>query len=66
MYERELRETKPDKRDLVYDIKDLYAFLDQLADISALVYDAKVKAYVPCSREWVKRKCFQHLYRLSR
>jgi Enhancer of rudimentary len=37
MYERELKERHPEKRDLIYDVKDLFVFLDDMADISALV-----------------------------
>ena len=38
MYERELKERQPDKRELVYDIRELHAYLDHMADIVALVY----------------------------
>ena len=44
MYERELKEQRPEKRDLIYDVKDLFAYLDQLADITALVYAATLCA----------------------
>ena len=42
MYERELKEQRPEKRDLIYDVKELFAYLDQMADISALVYAARL------------------------
>ena len=37
MYERDLRETQPERRELIYDIRDLHEFIDRIADISALV-----------------------------
>jgi hypothetical protein len=38
MFERELKERYPDKRELIYDVKELHAYIDEHADINALVY----------------------------
>jgi hypothetical protein len=46
MFERELKELNPDKRDLMYDIKDLHAYIDRMADITALVYASSTVALV--------------------
>lgn len=32
---------------------------------SALVFEPKVQAYVPCGKEWIKKKAFTHLRRLA-
>lgn len=37
MYELHLKECSPSKRDLVYDAKELFAFIDQMPELSALV-----------------------------
>eukprot|EP00892_Ulva_mutabilis_P007835 jgi/Ulvmu1/5423/UM022_0218.1 len=65
VFERDLKERHSEKKELSYDIKELHTFIDRLADISALVYDPKTKSYIPCNRDWIKKKCFQHLYKLS-
>jgi Enhancer of rudimentary len=30
-------------------------------NVSALVFDSSIKAYVPCNRDWIKKKTFHHL-----
>jgi hypothetical protein len=40
MFERELKERYPDKRELIYDVKELHAYIDEMSDINALVYAA--------------------------
>ena len=37
LYEKELRALNPNQQNITYDIADLYAYVDQLADISCLV-----------------------------
>ncbi|CAL5206299.1 unnamed protein product [Lathyrus oleraceus] len=65
MYERKLKELNPAVRNLSYDITDLYNFIDGLADMSALVYDSSILAYLPYDREWIKQQTFQHLKKLA-
>jgi len=52
-------------RNLTYDISDLYNFIDGLMDISALVFDDSLHAFLPYDRQWIKQKLFQHLKRLA-
>ncbi|XP_051137489.1 enhancer of rudimentary homolog isoform X2 [Andrographis paniculata] len=65
LYERKLRDINPTIRNITYDISDLYNFIDGLADLSALVYDHSIQAYLPYDRQWIKQKTLQHLKRLA-
>ncbi|CAN0860616.1 Enhancer of rudimentary homolog [Linum grandiflorum] len=65
IYERKLKEINPAVRNISYDIADLYNFIDGLADMSALVYDQRIQAYLPYDRQWIKQKTFQHLKMLA-
>ena len=38
LYEKELQTLNPNKPNITYDIADLYTYLDQLQDLSCLVY----------------------------
>lgn len=37
VFERDLKERNPDARELTYDVRELHRFIDDMADISALV-----------------------------
>lgn len=63
LFEKKLRELNPVMRSLTYDVNDLYKFMDDMEDVSALVYDPKIQAYVPCTKDWIKKRCFNHLKR---
>ncbi|XP_048332051.1 enhancer of rudimentary homolog isoform X2 [Ziziphus jujuba] len=65
LYERKLKELNPASRNITYDIADLYNFIDGLTDMSALVYDHGIQAYLPCDRQWIKQRTFQHLKKLA-
>ncbi|KAJ3679189.1 hypothetical protein LUZ60_017200 [Juncus effusus] len=65
MYERKIKEMNPHLHNITYDITDLYNFIDGLADLSALVFDHQIQAYLPYDRQWIKQKAFQHLKRLA-
>ncbi|KAK9698159.1 hypothetical protein RND81_08G086000 [Saponaria officinalis] len=65
LYERKLKEINPAIRNLNYDIDDLYNFIDGLGDLSALVYDRNIQAYLPYDREWIKHKTLQRLKKLA-
>lgn len=49
----------------VYDSKDLFAYLDHFHDLSLLVFDKNIRAYVPNDREWIKNKLYMFLTRES-
>uniref|UniRef100_M8BPZ9 Enhancer of rudimentary homolog n=1 Tax=Aegilops tauschii TaxID=37682 RepID=M8BPZ9_AEGTA len=65
LYERKIRDINPMIPNITYDITDLYNFIDGLADISALVYDHEIHAFLPYDRQWIKQKLFQHLKKLA-
>ncbi|XP_043703566.1 enhancer of rudimentary homolog isoform X3 [Telopea speciosissima] len=65
LYERKLKELNPAIRNITYDIADLYNFIDGLADLSALVYDHSIQAYLPYDRQWIKQRTFHHLKKLA-
>jgi len=64
LYERKIRDINP-MAPITYDISDLYNFIDGLADISALVYDHSIQAFLPYDRQWIKQKLLQHLKKLA-
>ncbi|KAK8976276.1 hypothetical protein V6N11_007764 [Hibiscus sabdariffa] len=65
LYERKLKELNPATRNITYDIADLYNFIDGLTDLSALIYDHTIQAYLPYDRQWIKHRVFQHLKKLA-
>ena len=46
LFERELKALNPSQSNMTYDIADLYAYIDQLCDISCLVYVCSTKLSV--------------------
>ncbi|KAL4276882.1 hypothetical protein AHAS_Ahas20G0251600 [Arachis hypogaea] len=65
LYERKLKELNPAIRNFSYDIADLYNFMDGLADMSALVYDHSIHAYMPHDRQWIKQRTLRHLKKFA-
>ncbi|XP_020269772.1 enhancer of rudimentary homolog [Asparagus officinalis] len=65
LYERKIKDINPTVRNITYDIADLYNFIDGLADLSALVFDHSIHAYIPNDRQWIKQRMFQHLKKLA-
>ncbi|CAL8469589.1 g9130 [Coccomyxa elongata] len=63
LFERDLKEKYPHQRELTYDVQQLFQWLDHLHDLSALVYDAKLTAYLPFNKAWIKEKMLKQLQR---
>lgn len=61
LYEQGLKVKCPDRKDITYDILDLFQYIDTLADLGFLVYDNKSHAYTPHDKEWIKKQVFLHL-----
>lgn len=61
IYEKELKSLNPHVQNITYDVSDLYTYLEQLADISCLVFHAPINAYLPRDKEWIKKQIFSHL-----
>ncbi|XP_020080572.1 enhancer of rudimentary homolog [Ananas comosus] len=66
IYERKVMDINPTIQNISYDIADLYNFIDGTVDISALVYDRSIQAFLPYDRQWIKQKMFQHLQKRAR
>jgi len=63
MFERKLKQLNPNMRDITYDVTDLYNYIDMLVDLTALVYEPNMNAYLPYNKEWIKKRAYTHLRR---
>merc|ERR1711971_544475 len=43
---------------ITYDISQLFDFIDQLADLSCLVYQRSSNTYAPYNKDWIKEKIY--------
>ncbi|XP_060079537.1 enhancer of rudimentary homolog isoform X1 [Ylistrum balloti] len=58
IFEEHLKKVNSDCPSITYDITQLFDFLDQLADLSCLVYNKEIGTYVPHNKDWVKEKIY--------
>lgn len=65
-FEARLKDMNPRQRQLTYNLPELLDYIDSLTDISALVYEDKVRAYVPHDRVWIKQKISNMLHKSSK
>jgi len=65
LYEQRLKQLNPTTRSITYDISDLYTYIDDLADLSCLVWNQQINAYVPCNKDWIKNRVFVHLKKIA-
>ena len=61
MYEDRLRMMTPDAPKITYDVQDLFRYIDNLHDVSALVLDAKTRQYAPVDKDGLKAAIYEHL-----
>jgi len=61
VFETKLKEQNPSARNITYDVRDLFGWIDGVTDVGVLVLDATLKAYVPYDKEWLKQKVLNHL-----
>jgi len=61
IFENKLKDENPSSRNITYDVRDLFTWLDGLSDVGILVLDSGTKAYSPFDREWLKQKVLNHL-----
>lgn len=61
MYEHRLKQLNPNRRKITYDISDLFSFIDNIPDLSCLVFNKQISAYVPHDKKWMKNRVFEHL-----
>jgi hypothetical protein len=60
-YERYLAKKYPQRRKITYDSSELYAWVDALPDLSCLVFNQQLGAYVPHNKHWIKQKILAQL-----
>lgn len=65
LFEKQLRSSDPSLRNISYEISALYTYIDSLPDITALVFEPRLKAYIPHDRQWIKQQSFLHLKSLA-
>merc|ERR1712241_1246592 len=53
MYEEHLKRQNPNIPSITYDISQLFDFIDQLADLSCLVYQRSSNTYAPYNKDWI-------------
>ncbi|EDS39107.1 enhancer of rudimentary protein [Culex quinquefasciatus] len=58
IYEEHLKRRNPNTPTITYDISQLFDFVDQLADLSCLVYQKSTNTYAPYNKEWIKEKIY--------
>jgi hypothetical protein len=58
IYEEHLKRNNPNIPSITYDIAQLFSFIDELADLSCLVYEKSSNTYAPYNKEWIKEKIF--------
>ena len=64
VFEKKLKELNPTLPRITYDIQDFYNFLDTHAEVVMLVLEEG--AYIPYTKEWVKKRVYQHLKRQAK
>eukprot|EP01101_Sappina_pedata_P013422 TRINITY_DN9687_c0_g1_i1.p1 TRINITY_DN9687_c0_g1~~TRINITY_DN9687_c0_g1_i1.p1 ORF type:complete len:112 (-),score=38.37 TRINITY_DN9687_c0_g1_i1:131-445(-) len=64
-YENKLRQMNPQISHITYDVKDLYAYIDDLADLSCLIFNPSNASYDPKNKEWIKGRVLIHLKEIA-
>jgi len=63
IYEEHLKRLNPSTTSITYDITQLFEFVDQIHDMSILVYQRNTNTYAPYSKDWIKEKIYLLLRR---
>nr|CAD7428391.1 unnamed protein product [Timema monikensis] len=66
IYEEHLKQQNPNTPSITYDISQLFDFIDQVADLSCLVYQKSTNTYAPYNKDWIKEKIYVLLRRQAR
>lgn len=56
IYEEHLKAMNPKSPTITYSIDQLFAFIDQLPDLSCLIYQQATNTYLPYNKEWIKER----------
>ncbi|KAH3762324.1 enhancer of rudimentary family protein [Pelomyxa schiedti] len=65
LFEHKLQQSQPNVREIRYDVADLLKWIDNLTDLSCLVYDPRVFAYLPYPKDWVKKRVQDYMRSLG-
>ena len=61
VFEEHLKKRNPTSPSITYDISELFEFIDQISDLSCLVFQKPTAQYKPHNKEWLKQEIFQLL-----
>jgi hypothetical protein len=61
VFEEHLKKRDPTSPSITYDITELFSFVDQLSDLSCLVFQRQTGQYQPNNKDWIKQEIFQLL-----
>ena len=61
MFEENFRAIHEDRSSFTYDLSELYAFLESLYEVFILVYNEKIRGYLPHGKDWIKSKIYKVL-----
>ncbi|RWS30983.1 enhancer of rudimentary-like protein [Leptotrombidium deliense] len=63
IYEEHLKRENPSMASITYDISQLFDFIDNLKDLSCLVFQRNTNTYAPYAKDWIKEKIYVLLRR---
>ncbi|XP_041467984.1 enhancer of rudimentary homolog [Lytechinus pictus] len=58
IFEEHLKRLHPNSPSITYDISELFDFIDNLTDLSCLVFQPTANMYVPVNKDWIKEKIY--------
>ena len=61
VFEEHLKKRNPTSPSITYDISELFEFINEIADLSCLVFQKQTGQYKPHNKEWIKQEIFQLL-----
>eukprot|EP01134_Creolimax_fragrantissima_P002924 CFRG2924T1 len=61
IHEKKLRIDRPKATEIVYDLKELCSFIDDLEDVGLMTFDEEIGGYLPKDRTWLKDNIQKYL-----
>ena len=65
LYEEDLKRLNPSMIEVKYTVDELFEYLDDLGDISSLVFEKETATYGPHGLEWIKKGIYDMLESLA-
>ena len=56
LYERRLKQLNPMLPQLSYTLQDIFHFIEKSPEFCVLVFDSRIKAFIPHDKQWIKDK----------